>query len=138
VTVKLSTLGRNAAGNSIVDLIDLGSTNLNGYLEIWTGSKPTNPQAAATGTRLARCSLSNPAYGDFTNGQALSNPIGQDTDLTGTGVAGWFRIYNRDNVPIFDGDVTGIGLGGDLEFDNVNFVKGGTVVINSLNAVMPE
>lgn len=138
MTVNINTQARNDAGDAIVDLLDAGSTNPNAVIEFRTGAKPASPQAVATGTLLATNNFSNPAFGNFSNGQALANPIADDTDVDATGVCGWFRIYDRDNGAVIDGDVTVTGGGGDIEFDNVDFIKGGTVTITSLQAVMPQ
>lgn len=138
MTVKITTHARNDAGNAIVDLIDSGITLSNGYLEIRTGPKPANPQAVATGTLLATHQFSNPAFGSFSNGSGLANAIADYEDIDVTGTASWFRIYNRNGVTVLDGDITETGGGGDIEFDNVDFIKGGTVTITSLQAVMPE
>jgi hypothetical protein len=138
MTINISTLARNDAGDAIVGLVDAGSNQPSGYLEIRTGSPPSSPQVAATGTLLATLRLSLPAFAVFNNGQASANPIAPDVDIATTGMAGWFRIYNRDNVPVIDGIITATGGGGDIEFDNINFVKGGTAAIATLVANMPS
>lgn len=138
MSVSLSILARDDAGDAIVDLIDTGSVQANGYLEIRTGSKPASPQAAVTGTLLAICGFSRPAFGNFSNGQAVANPIAQDTDIADNGVAGWFRVYNRDGEAIFDGEIGLTDSGKDIEFDSINFIKGGTVAITALTANMPQ
>lgn len=138
MTVSISTQARNDGGDAIVDLIDLGSTNPNGYLEIRTSSKPASPQVAATGILLATHNLSDPAFGNFTNGVANANSITDDTNVAATGVASWFRIYDKDGNAIIDGEITVTGGGGDLEFTSVNFVTGGISSITSLTATMPQ
>jgi hypothetical protein len=137
MTVNISTQARNDAGDSIVDLIDIGSTNPNGVIEIRTGAIPATPQVAATGTLLATLNLSKPAFGAFSNGSTYANPISNDTSADGTGIASWFRIYDRDNNAIIDGEITIAGGGGDIEFDDINFIKSGSVAITSLQALMP-
>jgi len=138
MTVNISTQARNDAGDSIVDLIDIGSTNANGVLEIRTGAIPASPQAVVSGTLLATLNFSNPAFGNFSNGSAFANPIADDSDIDATGIANWFRIYDRDGTAIIDGEITVTGGGGDIEFDNIDFVKGGTVAISQLQGVMPQ
>lgn len=138
MTVSISTQARNDAGDAIVDLIDGGSTNPNGVMEIRTGGKPTSPQAIASGTLLATLNFSNPAFGNFSNGNAFANAIADDSDVDATGQAGWFRIYDRNGTAIMDGEITVTAGGGDIEFDNIDFVKGGTVAIAQLQAVMPQ
>ncbi|MHA2401358.1 MAG: hypothetical protein ACXADH_00085 [Candidatus Kariarchaeaceae archaeon] len=138
MAVNISTQARNDAGDAIVDLIDVGSTNPNGYLEIRTGGIPANPQTAATGTLLATCSFSLPAFGNFSNGTTSSNPISEDTSVDATGVAGYFRFYDRDGNAVLDGEITATGGGGDLEFDNINFIVGGVVTISNITVTMPQ
>lgn len=138
MSLNISTLASNDAGDALVDLIDGGSIAATGYIELRTGTKPASPQVAATGTLLATLNLSNPAFGNFSNGQATANAIAPDNNIAATGTATWFRIYNRDSVPIIDGDVTIQGGGGDIELTSVNLVRGGTVTVDSLTAIMPQ
>lgn len=138
MTININTQARNEAGDAIVDLIDAGSSNPNGYMEIRTGSKPSSPQVAATGTLLATNAFSNPAFGNFTNGSSIANVIADDTNVSATGTAGWFRIYDRDGNAVIDGDISVTGGGGDITFDNINFIAGGTVTITNLTATMPQ
>lgn len=138
MTVNINTQARNEAGDAIVDLIDAGSANPNGYMEIRTGTKPSSPQVSATGTLLATNAFSNPAFGNFTNGSAIANAIADDTNVDATGIAGWFRIYDRSGNAVIDGDISATGGSGDITFDNLNFIAGGTVTITSLTATMPQ
>jgi hypothetical protein len=135
---SISTAARNAAGAAITNLIDVGSAAPNGYIEVRTGTKPANPATAATGTLLAVFNMSNPAFGTWINGTSLANPISADTDIDANGVAGWFRVYSRDGVAIYDGTITATGGGGDAEFDNVNFLEHGTAQMSSLSLTMPQ
>lgn len=137
MSISLSTAARNAAGASIISILDSGSATSNGYIEIRTGTKPTSPQLSATGTLLATLNLSDPSFGSFSNGSASANPISSDVNIDNNGVAGWFRFYNKDNAGVFDGVITVTGGGGDIEFDSVNFLKGGTVEIVALTVTMP-
>jgi len=138
MTVNISTQARNDSGDAIVDLVDQGSTNPNGYIEIRSGAKPASPQIAATGTMLSTNNFSLPAFGNFSNGISLANSISDDTSVNDTGIASWFRIYDRDGNAVIDGDITEAGGGGDIEFDNINFIIGGVVAITSLTATMPQ
>jgi len=138
MTVSISTQARNDAGDAIVDLIDAGTINPNGYMEIRTGTKPASPQVAATGTLLATLNFSNPAWGTFSNGTAYANAISNDTSADASGTATWFRFYNLDGGAVLDGSITVTGGGGDIEFDIVDFILGGVVAIVSLQAIMPQ
>ncbi len=138
MSINISTEARNAAGSAITNLLDVGSANPNGYIEIRVGPKPTNPQAAATGLLLATLNFSNPAFGAYANGMATANSISAHIGIDEDGIAGWFRCYNCDGVAVLDGDITTIGGGGDIEFDHVDFIKGGTVLMTILLANMPQ
>ncbi len=138
MALSLATLARNNSGAAITALIDVGSAHPSGFLQLFTGLKPGSPQVMANGVPLAILHFAHPAFGEFANGVAIANPIIGDTDIASTGVPGWFRIYNRDGDAILDGNVTISGGGGDLEFDDLNFVQGGTVLIDSLTIAMPQ
>lgn len=137
MSIILSTLAKNNAGNSVVDLIDIGSSQPNGYLELRTGPRPASPAVTATGTLLAICSFSLPAFPDFANGGAIANPLGGDDNINASGVPTWFRIYSRDGTPILDGSVGLISSGNDIEFDSIDFIQGGSVAITSMTVVIP-
>ena len=137
MTVNISVQARNEAGDAIVDLIDQGSTSLNGRIEIRSGIKPSLPLDGASGTLLATLNFTSPAFGDFNEGVSLANPITSDLNIDNTGVASWFRFYDRDGGAVMDGNITRTGGDGDITFDNINFVKGGIVAISSLTAAMP-
>ena len=138
MTINISTNSRNKAGKAIVDLIDGGEIQDAGYIEIRTGDKPESPHVPVSGILLATCEFSQIGFGEFSNGVSIANPISQDTNIADTGVANWFRVYDRDGIAIFDGDVGLTGTNKDIEFDNINFVKGGTVAITDLIAIMPQ
>lgn len=138
MSVNLATRTRNASGNAIVDLIDDGTVRTSGYIEIRDGDRPANPQTAPTDVLLSRLLFSDPAFGNFVNGRAQANPITQESTILENGIAKWFRVYNRDNNAILDGLITTVGEDGDIEFENVNFIKGGTVIMDGLEAIMPQ
>lgn len=130
--ITISTLAGNTAGNALADLIDNGTNNSNGYIEIRTGTKPAETHIAPTGNLLAVCELSNPAVGEFSNKKAIFNLINNDENILEDGIAGWFRIYNCDDLPVIDGTVGVTGSGSDLEFDLIECVSGGTISIVDL------
>jgi len=134
----LSTIMRNTIGDAMASLMNVGSLNPNGYIELRTGPKPTNPQFVATGTLLATLQLSNPVYNAFSNGIGIANTITGDSNIDASGVCAWFRVYNRDGTAMFDGVVTISGGGGDIELPSVNFVQGGTVELSEFTLQIPN
>lgn len=136
MSVEITTSLKNTTCDSIVGAIDSGSANSNGYLEIRSGTRPLSPQNSASGTLLATLNFSAVAFGDAVDGVATANTITEDTSIDATGVASWFRIYDKDGNAVMDGDITVTGGSGDIEFDDINFVEGGTALISSLTGVV--
>lgn len=132
MSISVSTAVKNAIGNALVEIIDSGSTYSTGYIEIRSGVKPLTPSDDPTGVLLALLLLSTPPFSDFSDGRSLSFDILDDTSVDATGTAGWFRVYNKDGVGVMDGTVTQIGGGGDITFENINFIEGGVVSIRSI------
>ncbi len=122
---NLSVAIRNSVGSVIVSLID------GGYIEIRTGEKPNSTIDNATGALLVSLQLSNPSFGPFSNGVSYANSITMIGSILENGVAGWFRIYNSNNSPMIDGTITQINGGGDMTFDTVKFLAGGSVIIGN-------
>lgn len=136
--LKISTSLRNALANQITTKLDTGSTNSQARLLIRTGSPPANPETAASGTLLATVLLHTPpSFGSASTGVITADTIGNVT-VAASGTAGWFRIVDKDNNAMIDGDITATGGGGDITFDNITFVSGGTVAISSLTITVPQ
>lgn len=138
MSLTLSTAVRNTIGDAAVGLIDQGTDNPNGRIEFWTTSKPANPQTPASGVLLSTLQFSNPAYPAFVNGSAAVNTIESDLSIAASGTCGWFRVYDCDGTPLWDGKVTVTGGDGDIQFDTVNFVQGGIINLTTLDANVPE
>ena len=140
MSLLISTIARTAACNSITALVNSGSLNPNGYINIFTAPRPSAPEVPASpATRLITIPLSNPAFGTSTNGEALANGIGlAGISVEATGTASWYRVYDRDNNPIWDGSVTVTGDGGDMQFNDISFILNGKVVLQSFKAIMPQ
>lgn len=129
--------------DNVVDSCDLGSTDANADLRIYSGTAPANVDASLSGnTLLAQLEMSNPSFGaavDVTPGaRATANAISDDTSADATGTATFFRILDRNNVPRIQGTVTGTGGGGDMEFNSTSIQSGATVRVTSLTVTMPE
>ena len=135
--LRLATTARNDACDAIVDLIDIGGA---GTILIRTGTQPTNPQTAASGTLLATLTFSATAFGASASGTATAAAITPDTSVDATGVAGWARVLDGGGVDVTDSVMDmDIGQGsGTLDFDNTSFVIGGTAAISSMTVTVPE
>jgi len=109
VTIQIAAATRNAAADAVVDRTDVGTTNAQGRLRLYSGSKPASANTGATGTLLAEVNLANPAFGAASSGVAtlLGVPlatVGLPAAGAGT-AAGYFRIVDRDGNAVLQGNV---------------------------------
>lgn len=129
--------------DNLVDSCDLGSTDPNATLVIYSGTAPQSPDAALSGnTVLAELEMTNPAFGAAADvnphAEAAANAISNDTSANATGTASFFRILDRNNTPRIQGSVTATGGGGDLELVTVSILATQPVQITSLVMRMRE
>lgn len=131
MALTLDSTARTNAVAAIVDTIDAGSGP--GLLRIYTGTKPATPSDAATGTLLAECTLSDPAFPTRSAGVATLDvtPDVQDLSANATGTAGYFRFLDSAGNGRIDGTVTATGGGGDMTLNTVSVVAGAVVTITS-------
>lgn len=134
MTTRISTAARNAAADAIVGLIDAGAAA--GYVEIRSGAQPASVGDAATGTLLATVTLADPAFGAAAGGTATANASATVQGLT-DGQAGWFRVYDDNDVAIIDGSCTATGGGGDMQLNTTTISTGVDVDITSWTITMP-
>jgi hypothetical protein len=115
------TAARNGMADYVVDLIDVGATDLNGDLVFMTSGD----------VEVATLAMSNPAFGAAAAGTATAAAISDDSSATG-GTVALFKIQDRNNAEVFRGTVTATGGGGDIELSSVSIGAGSTVSMTSL------
>lgn len=132
--MRLAAAARNAMCNALVDLVDAGAAA--GTIKVYTGSQPTNPDTAASGTLLCTFTLADPAFGAASAGVAdLDADPDLSTTAVATGTAGWFRVADSDNNPVFDG-VCGTS-GQQLNLNTTSITSGGTVTATLGTVTVP-
>lgn len=118
----LTTTGRNAACNAIVDLLD------SGFVKIYT---------SGGGTLLATCTFGNPAFGNAgasVAGRADANAITPGT-AGNTGTAAEYKIQTSASADILTGTVGTSGA--DINFPTLSFVSGVEIGISTLYVTVP-
>lgn len=138
MAIRLATATRNAAADGVVDRVDVGTTELNGFIRVYSGAQPASANDAPSGTLLAEWDAQDPAFGAAASGTATLQGTPIATTGTDTGTAGWFRLVNRDEATVLDGSVTATGGGGDMEVDNTSIASGQTVNLTSMTVTMPS
>ena len=143
MTLSIPNTSAITACNAIVDACDVGTTDAQANVVIYSGSVPALVDTAlGAQVVLAELEMTNPAFGaaaDAAPGAtATASAITDDTTANATGTASFFRILNRDNVAVIQGAVGATGSGAELELNSVAIQAGATVEITSLTVTMPE
>lgn len=91
----------NAKADAVGALLD------DGYLRLYTGTRPATPDdAVTTQTLLAELRFGSPAFGAASGGTITANPLTQDAAANATGTATWYRALKSDGTsPVQDGSV---------------------------------
>lgn len=105
---------------------------------VYTGVAPANPAAAPTGTVLVTMAL--PATYLTSPGTGTKALTGTWSGVaSGTGVAGYFRIYDNGITTCgVQGSITATGGGGDATINNTNVVAGQTISTTGFTLVAPN
>ena len=135
MTTIISTGARNAAADAIADLSDAGAAA--GYIEIRTGTQPAGPGSAATGTLLATVTLGDPAFGAASTGVCTLAGLPITATGAGDGTAGYFRLYDSNDLAIMDGSVTAEGGGGQIELNTTTISTGVDFELTAGTITMP-
>lgn len=126
MALQFSTRVRNAR----LDVIE-STTGASPKLRILTGAPPANCGAAQTGTLLAELTLPADWMANAANGtKALAGSW--TAAATGTGTAGYYRIYDSAGTNCDEqGTITATGGGGDMTVDNTSIASGQTITITA-------
>ncbi len=88
-------------------------------LQFWTGSKPVDCAAAATGTMLVDQVLPADPMSNASAGSKVKQGVWSGVGVA-AGTAGYYRIMDNANTVCHEqGTVTATGGGGDMILDNV-------------------
>lgn len=145
MTTLLADVSQQAAADAVVDRIDTGSTNSAGRLRVYDDSEAApssaNDSVPAGSVLLLEADLQNPAYGSADlSGVAELEGVPVTSTAVGSGVASWFRIVDRDEGTVLQGDAraeSDSDNGEELVLDNTNIATGQTVNITSLDYTHP-
>lgn len=126
-----TTVAIRMSDAALDQIVTFGAFLFNGgTLNVYSGSQPLSPEAAATGTLLATITLPDPAFEEAEDGECIK--VGDwSTEAADTGQAGWFRLISSDGTAVVDGTVsTNLGTG-DIIASTINFQVGDPVEVTS-------
>lgn len=124
----------NAAASAAAD-----STGLRAYIgatpkiTFYKGAVNANAELAPAGDDLVTVTLA--AFGEASNGAIEST--GGNATATDSGTVGCWALFKADGTTkVADGDVAE-GFGGDINFDETEWLAGGTVSVGTLTLTIP-
>lgn len=118
----LSTAGRDAACNAVVDLLD-------------AGTPPGNLVFRTSGdVEVATLPFSNPAFGNSATGVATAGAITNDTNATG-GTTTKATLENAAGTAVITATVGTSGA--NINLSSTTIGAGDTVSVSSLTVTMP-
>lgn len=102
-----------------------------GTLEIYDGTRPTDPDTAVTDqVLLAVLDLPDPA-GAATGGVFVGE-LPEQALAMADGTAAWARAYDDVGGVVWDADVGATGSGSAVEMDNVSLVSGAHIAVTAI------
>lgn len=117
--------------------VDAVGTDLNsGFIDIYTGSRPADPNTAPTGTLLVSLALNADAYAAASGGSASKNGTVSGTAVA-NGTAGYAQQRNAANTRWMYGTLTVSGGGGDVELDSTSISIGQVIALTSSTITQP-
>lgn len=129
---------RQAMTDSATSLLDAGGGP--GELRLFAGAPPASVDAFLTDqTMLGGLVLSVPAFQPAdASGQAVANPLQADTGAAATGEATFFRLLDAQGTALFQGDVSAVDAGGDLELNTTVVQAGVEIIVTEFTLTLPE
>ena len=153
MALRLSTGLRN----NMLSEASFQDTMANGVLYIYSGTQPSDPDAAASGTLLLKVTVASGAFthGTTTNGLNFGTPSAGTIAkavaevwsgvAVATGTAGWFRFCANaaDSEPSdadttrrsFDGAISTSGA--QLNMSSTAITSGATTTVDSFSVTLP-
>lgn len=117
--------------------VDTWGDDLNsGFIDIYTGSQPADPDDSPTGTLLVSIDLAADAYDAAADGEALI-PASVNGTAVATGTAGYAQQRNAANTRWMYGSVTANGGGGDVQISSTTITISDVITITSSTITQP-
>lgn len=124
--ILITTGSKNISLDAVLDQLN------SGYLRIYDGSRPVDPNTAITSqTLLAELTFGSTAFAAASGGSKTANAITKDSSANNTGTATWFRCFKSDSTTaVLDGNVGTSAA--DLIMPTTSIVAAAEVSVTSL------
>lgn len=120
------------------DLLDGYKAQYNsGYLRIYDGTQPTNPDTAIGGqVLLAELVFNATAFGAASNRVITAAAITGDASANNSGTASWFRLFKSNGTTVMADGTVGTSAC-DINFNSVAISSGATVNVTAFTITQP-
>ncbi|MGE0797316.1 MAG: hypothetical protein AB7G13_30200 [Lautropia sp.] len=128
----------DAVRNAVLDAWET-AMGTSAKIQVYTGSKPANCAASATGTKLLEYSLGSNWATDAASAQKTLASLPLETTGLADGNAGYYRFVNSAGSTCHEqGTVTATGGGGDMTIDNIAIATSQVVRITGYTKTAPH
>ena len=133
----MATFSTEAASDALDAMNALAN---GGKIVVYSGTIPSDANAANTGTLQGTFTLNTPAFGAATNADpsvATLNGVPLSSTVTGAGATVTYaRLLTSGDTPI---QQYSVGQGsGEISFDNTTWDNGGTINLTALRISLPS
>ena len=136
--INMTAASRNSLLNSLALLLDPTVGGGKATVNIYSGTKPANGDAAiGAAVLLGTLTFSDPVAPAASGGVLTMSAITQDASADATGTASWARVFDASGTGAWDGTVTATGGGGFIELNTVAIAAGGPIQITAMNVQIP-
>ena len=142
MTIQLSNATAIATADALAARVEVGTgTSL---LRVYEGVKPVDVDTAiGAQTLLVEFELPVSFFAAAVDANPGAIAVGDvdniaTTPAAATGTAAFFRIINRNGDAVFQGTVTAVSGGGDVEISSTSIIAAIDVTVVTLNLGMPE
>lgn len=144
MALSLSSAVGIAACDALTAKTEDGSAVAASYFRVYAGPPPATIRDALDGANVVLIDMEmpspafQPAVENLTDevAEAAAFPVDQKP-ADANGRATFYRMFNKDNQPIWQGLVTAPNLGGDMELSSIDVVSGVNVVVQSFFMRVP-
>ena len=140
---RIAVIERTAVIDGLTALFNKGANPNNAVIQIYSNatSQPATPETAIPGGSilLATIPFSSTAFAAAVTATGIANGLPISGSVIADGTPAWFRFLDGQASPraLGDGSITLKGSGGDMTFNNLAWVSGGSAVVTNLSITEP-
>jgi hypothetical protein len=129
--MRIAVARRNETLNALADNCN------NGYIRVYSGTRPTDADTALSGnTLLAELRFGATAFAAASGGTMTANAITDDSAANATGTASFVRCFESDGTTVV-WDLSVGTSGAEVNFPTLSFVQDARIQITSLTVSHP-